>query len=197
MLLADDFAWTGIPGGAPVFGHDDLFKAIQLADSLEPVVNQLPRAGSLGIHFAVVLGRSAARSVQQSLRATRHRADTTELCQHAIAAAQTFFVPDCLLLKNPQELGVEPGINRFLRKPFRNCLHSGTAGEGYNGLYFGNRFRQLFQKLVVALPFNCNLAYFNRFAVQFARHSYCVGRNTDFAFATGETYGHSGSATDE
>ncbi len=48
MFLADDLSRAAMPGGLPVLGRLDRLKAVELAYSLEPLVDRLPDAQAGG-----------------------------------------------------------------------------------------------------------------------------------------------------
>jgi len=64
---------------APVLGLLDLFQTVELADFFQAFVNQLPGAWTVGVDFASVLARAAARTVHHFLRTPRDGADAAGL----------------------------------------------------------------------------------------------------------------------
>ena len=51
MFLPHDPASTGVPGGAPVLGGNDVVQPVELADVLQSRVDELPGAGAILRHF--------------------------------------------------------------------------------------------------------------------------------------------------
>ena len=56
VFFAHDLAGAGGPRGAPVLGRNDGVQAIKLADALQTGVDELPGAGAVGVHLALLFG---------------------------------------------------------------------------------------------------------------------------------------------
>lgn len=69
MIFPDDHAASAVDAGVPVLGGLDRFEAIELADSLEALVDELPGAGAVGPDLAAVFPGAAAGAVEHVLRA--------------------------------------------------------------------------------------------------------------------------------
>ena len=157
MFLADDLAGPAVPGGAPVLGRNDGFQAVELADALEAVVDQLPGAGPVGVDFAMFLGRAAAGAVEHAFGAAGDGADAAERGQHAVAAAEAFFGPDGLFFEDAEELGVQGGVDGLVGEAFGEGLHAGAAAEGDDGLVALDGGGEVLDELVLALPLDGGL----------------------------------------
>jgi hypothetical protein len=93
-------------------------------------------------------------------------ADTAVFVQHAGAAGNTFLGPDRPFFENTKEGGVQSGINRLFRIPFRNGLNAGTAPERKHRIVSFDCFGSLLDEYIVALTLNGKLFNLERRAGQ-------------------------------
>ena len=93
VVFPDDDSGAAFETGPPVLEGFNLFKPVELSYILEPLVDELPGAGTVEADLASVFPRTATGSVQHVLGAPCDRADTAVLVQHAGTAGGAFLRP--------------------------------------------------------------------------------------------------------
>ena len=84
MVFPDDDPGSAVETGPPVLERFNLFEPVELSYILEPLVDELPGAGTVGADLAAVFPRTAAGSVQHVFSTPRDRADAAVLVQHGL-----------------------------------------------------------------------------------------------------------------
>jgi len=118
-------------------------------------------------------------------RTSGYGADAAVFVEYALAAGHAFFRPGCPLFENTDELRIEAGINRLVIS-FGNGLNPGAASQGKNDIVSVDRVRRLFDKNVVALPFNRQFLDLEAKIIQPGSDAQRRRDDADFAFPPGQ-----------
>jgi hypothetical protein len=138
----------------PVFRRLDLFEPVKLTNAFEPPIDKLPGAGTVGHDLTTVFPGTTAGAIKHMFGAPGNRTDTAVFVQHTGSAGNAFLGPDRSLFENTKEGGVQSGINRLFRIPFRNGLNAGTAPERKHRIVSFDCFGSLLDEHVVAMTLN-------------------------------------------
>jgi hypothetical protein len=99
-----------------------------------------------------------------------------------------------LLLENTDELRVQTSIDRLVREPLCDGLHSRAARERHNGIDARNLIEYILDELVLALPLDSGLKDVSLIPVLLERDPKCAGDHSNLTLATRKTYRDAASA---
>ena len=194
VVFAYNYTRPAAETRAPVLRRFNLFKPVELSDALQPRIDELPGARTVGPDFAAVFTRTSAWPVEHVFGAPRHRTDSAIFIQHTKSAGGAFLCPYAPFLEYSQEGRIQAGINGFLRVAFGYRLDARSAAQGKHGIAFLDGLGGLFDKYVITLAFDDKFIDFESEPLHSGSDAQRRGNDTYLPLAAGETDRHTGTA---
>jgi hypothetical protein len=159
LVFANNLPGAAVYADGPVLRLGDFREAVDNPQRGRTIIDELPATVNLFAHLTFAVAGTGAWTVEKPFGAPRERAYADEFAEAAGAAAGAFFGPDPLRLQNAYELGIEPGVNGGLGKPFGKGLNTCPASERADGVIVLHPKGKSIDECVFALAFNGALVY--------------------------------------